>query len=171
MLLNSKKLAFILAITLFGIGCDQSSKYLATKYLQPVESLSFFYDTIRLQYTENTGAFLSLGESLSEQTRFWLFIVFVVLLLTALIIYAYRISFQYPIKIAGLSLIAGGGFSNLVDRIINNGAVVDFLNVGIGPLRTGIFNVADFLILLGITIVLIFHSHKIEKPHHPLRES
>ena len=30
-----------------------------------------------------------------------------------------------------------------------HGAVVDFLNVGIGPLRTGVFNVADMAIMAG----------------------
>ena len=35
-----------------------------------------------------------------------------------------------------------GALSNLIDRIAV-GSVIDFLNVGIGPLRTGIFNLAD----------------------------
>ena len=164
MMIDIKKIAFILVITLSCIGCDQSSKYLATEYLQSAGSISYFYDTFRLQYTENTGAFLSLGQTLSEDLRFWLFIVFVFVLLIALLVYAYTISFHYRTKIAGLSLIAGGGLSNLIDRLANNGAVVDFLNVGIGNIRTGIFNIADFLILMGIAIVLIFHSHKPEYP-------
>jgi signal peptidase II len=119
-----------------------------------------------MQYTENTGAFLSLGESLPEQTRFWLFIVVGFLLLAAITIYAYRITFQYRYKIAGLSIIVGGGVSNLIDRITNHGAVIDFLNIGIGVVRTGIFNIADFLILIGIAFVLIFHSHQSEYRHH-----
>jgi signal peptidase II len=31
---------------------------------------------------------------------------------------------------------------------------VDFLNVGIGPLRTGIFNVADMAIMLGVALLI-----------------
>lgn len=53
----------------------------------------------------------------------------------------------------GLALAAGGGISNLADRV-RYGAVVDFLNVGIGPVRTGIFNVADMAILLGLAFLL-----------------
>ena len=49
--------------------------------------------------------------------------------------------------------VAGGG-SNLVDRALH-GAVVDFLNVGIGPLRTGIFNVADMAIMLGAALLVV----------------
>jgi signal peptidase II len=33
--------------------------------------------------------------------------------------------------------------------------VIDFMNVGIGPLRTGIFNVADMAIMLGVGIVML----------------
>ena len=53
-----------------------------------------------------------------------------------------------------LILFVGGGVSNLLDRIIH-GAAVDFMNVGIGPLRTGIFNVAAVAIMLGVGIVLL----------------
>jgi signal peptidase II len=43
--------------------------------------------------------------------------------------------------------------SNLADRMAI-GSVIDFLNVGIGPVRTGIFNVADMAIMAGIAMVL-----------------
>ena len=46
------------------------------------------------------------------------------------------------------ALIVSGGASNLIDRVIT-GSVIDFLNVGIGPLRTGIFNAADVGIMVG----------------------
>lgn len=42
-----------------------------------------------------------------------------------------------------------GGFGNLIDRIFNEGRVIDFVNIGIGSLRTGLFNVADISITLG----------------------
>jgi signal peptidase II len=35
-----------------------------------------------------------------------------------------------------------------------HGSVVDFVNIGIGPFRTGVFNVADVAIMLGIAIVV-----------------
>jgi len=40
-----------------------------------------------------------------------------------------------------------------------NGHVTDFLNVGIGSLRTGIFNIADVVGLLGFA-VLLFANYK-----------
>jgi len=54
-----------------------------------------------------------------------------------------------------VTLVVGGGFGNVIDRIVNNGGVVDFLNVSIGSLRTGIFNVADMAIMLGAEVLLL----------------
>jgi signal peptidase II len=56
-----------------------------------------------------------------------------------------------------LSLILGGGASNLADRMLNDGRVVDFMNLGIGKLRTGIFNVADVAIMVGMGLVLLLN--------------
>ena len=44
--------------------------------------------------------------------------------------------------------------SNLLDRI-TYGKVIDFMNLGLGPVRTGIFNVADMAIMLGAAIVVV----------------
>ena len=54
------------------------------------------------------------------------------------------------------ALILGGGLSNMWDRILHSGFVVDFMNLGIGSLRTGIFNVADMAITCAFFII-IFH--------------
>ncbi len=53
------------------------------------------------------------------------------------------------------SLIFSGGVSNLIDRFAHNGYVIDFLNLGVGSLRTGIFNVADIAIALGALLLLM----------------
>ena len=58
----------------------------------------------------------------------------------------------------GLSFIAGGGFGNLADRLFRGGRVSDFLNLGIGTLRTGIFNCADMAILAGCVLLLVSPS-------------
>ena len=52
----------VVAITLLScVGCDQATKAVAKEYLPRNEVLSFARDTFRLQYTENKGAFLSIG--------------------------------------------------------------------------------------------------------------
>lgn len=62
-------------------------------------------------------------------------------------------------SLIALSLVFAGGSSNFFDRAVNNGVVVDFLNIGIGSVRTGIFNIADIAILVGcLLIVLTYRS-------------
>ena len=50
----------------------------------------------------------------------------------------------------------------MIDRILHKGTVVDFLNVGIGPLRTGIFNIADVAIMGG-AIILFFSALRMQR--------
>ena len=52
-----------------------------------------------------------------------------------------------------LSLMAAGGVGNLIDRW-TAGHSTDFLNLGIGPIRTGIFNVADATLMAGCFLLL-----------------
>ena len=56
--------------------------------------------------------------------------------------------------LSGVALLVAGGASNLMDRFVH-GAVIDFMNVGIGSVRTGIFNVADMAIMLGAAILVL----------------
>jgi signal peptidase II len=137
------------------IGCDQGTKFVAKEYLKPDAAISFAGDLFRLQYAENTGAFLSLGSSLPEDWRQWIFTVFVGLFLVGLLLY---VVFSRDLdfnQVACLSLVCGGGLSNLIDRIVYDGRVVDFLNVGVGSIRTGIFIVADMAITAGAILLAI----------------
>jgi signal peptidase II len=55
-------------------------------------------------------------------------------------------------------LVAGGGFANWLDRVRGDGSVTDFVSLGFGPLRTGIFNVADVAIVLGLLLFLFVRA-------------
>jgi signal peptidase II len=110
---------------------------------------------LRLQLAANTGAFLSLGASLSEKLRYAIFTAGPAALLTGLLGVALLARRLDPWRIIALALIAGGGVSNLLDRVIDAGRVTDFLNVGIGSLRTGIFNVADMAISAGAILLML----------------
>jgi signal peptidase II len=54
---------------------------------------------------------------------------------------------------AGLALAAAGGMSNLIDRITRHGLVTDFMVLRVGPLHTGIFNVADVIVMSGMGLL------------------
>jgi signal peptidase II len=144
------------ALTLFCcVGCDQVSKSAARALLTVGAAKSFFAGSLRLQLVENPGSFLSLGASLPPPLRFALFtaaVAALVLGLLAVALFARRL--RRP-RVVALALVAGGGVSNLIDRLIFDGRVTDFLNVGVGSLRTGIFNVADMAILAGALLMIL----------------
>jgi signal peptidase II len=61
----------------------------------------------------------------------------------------------------GLSMILGGGLSNLYDRFTKH-HVVDYfrLNVGVKKLRNVIFNISDWFVFLGSILTVLFGSRK-----------
>lgn len=146
----------VVLLTLFCcVGCDQVSKSAARAFLSTGVTESLFADSLRLQLMENPGSFLSLGAALPEHLRFGLFTAAVALLLVGLLwlaLFARRLG---PARFVALALVAGGGMSNLIDRLLYHGRVTDFLNVGIGSLRTGIFNLADMAILAGALLLVL----------------
>ena len=149
----------VLLITLTCVGCDQATKLVAKRYLAPNALFSYAGDTFRLQYAENTGAFLSLGAALPDPWRHLVFTVLVGLFLLVLLGYLLFSRSLPTVAVNCLSWIFAGGISNLIDRIAYDGRVIDFLNVGVGPLRTGIFNVADMAITFG-AVILAFDSYR-----------
>jgi hypothetical protein len=48
-----------------------------------------------------------------------------------------------------------GGMGNITDRVLYNRHVTDFINLGIMNIRTGIFNVADLYVTIGVLMLLI----------------
>ena len=147
--------ALLVALALAAvIGCDRATKSLAEATLADGERRSFLADTVRLQYVENRGAFLGLGRDLGEGARFWLLLVATGVLLAVAAAMTLRAPARSVVEALAWALLIGGGISNLTDRALREGAVVDFLNVGLGPLRTGIFNVADVGITTGTILLL-----------------
>ncbi len=143
----------LVAAVLATIGCDRLTKHVAMVSLAGTAGHSFLADTIRLGYVENAGGFLSLGASLPSVARVAIFTVATGVTLLGLTVLAFRRGLAgWPAL--GLSLFVAGGASNWIDRLVN-GAVVDFLNVGIGPLRTGVFNIADVAIMLGAALFVL----------------
>lgn len=146
-----------------SVGCDQATKVMASNSLKGAPARIYLGDLFRLQFATNEGAFLSLGAGLSDSARYWVLTVAVGLLLGGIMIYTLGSRKLDVWQVAGYALIAGGGFSNWVDRARFGGKVVDFMNMGIGSLRTGIFNVADLAILAGIGVLLVVGQQQEKK--------
>ncbi len=152
----------ITIVILFNIGCDQKTKQLAQATLEPHEVSNYFFDTFRLIYAENEGAFLSVGSELEGTWHFILLKVLPVTMLSFLLLYTIFSKSINIIQAIALSFILGGGISNIIDRL-SYGKVIDFMNMGIGNLRTGIFNFADLSIMFGIALFLFANYYKNKK--------
>ena len=65
------------------------------------------------------------------------------------------------LAIVALSSVISGGIGNLIDRVWR-GSVIDFVYIGVGPIHTGVFNIADMAITGGL-LVMLYEQYVIEK--------
>lgn len=137
-----------LALTVLAtLGCDRLSKDLAARLLAGGR-VEWLGGLMRFQLAENRGAFLGMGDSLPDGLRFTAFVAAIGLALAAAFAWLLRERRLAPRRSFAAAVMIGGGLANLLDRI-PDGSVTDFLVVGVGPLRTGVFNLADAAILAG----------------------
>jgi signal peptidase II len=148
-----RRWGIIVLLPMVTVACDQATKHLAASSFTDVIPYSLVGGVVEFLYSENPGAFLGLGSGLHHSTRFWLLTVGVGLLL--LVFGAKLVRATRPPELIGWSLVIGGGLSNLIDRLTRDGRVIDFLRVGIGEHRTGIFNVADAAIVAGLACLFL----------------
>ena len=150
------RITLITLIAILCIACDILTKNVAQTHLSSVPPIRLLGGVLRLQYTENTGVILGLGAQWSPATRFWTFGVFIGIVILSMLIFTLSSPHMTPLGIVAAALIIGGGLGNLIDRMFNQGAVIDFMNLGIGDLRTGIFNFADVAIMAGAGLMILW---------------
>lgn len=150
------------------IALDQATKYWAVKTMMGQAPVFYLGQLFQLVYAENPGAFLGLGGGLSHQMRFVIFALLVVVGLVGMLWYLLKKE-TLKVNLIAYSLILGGGFGNLWDRVVHeNGHVVDFMVIEVaGPIRTGVFNVADMAIVAGVILALVgdyyFDNRKVKE--------
>lgn len=149
-----KTVILVVVIALVNIGCDQITKNYARKNIQGRDTINVVGNLVVLKYAENDGGFLSMGANLPQSLKTAGFVVLPIIILTILIVYLVTKQLSLP-QIVCISFVVGGGISNTIDRITNNGLVTDFLNFGIGNIRTGILNFADMSITFGVIFLVL----------------
>jgi signal peptidase II len=161
------RLIFALVLLTCCVGCDQATKHIATGTLCGKPPQSYLLNTFRFEYALNSGGFLSLGGNLAPQFRFWVFAGLNAVLLLG-IVYVLTIRWNmHLVKFVAIVLFLAGGLGNLIDRALHNGYVTDFMNLGIGPVRTGIFNVADVAITAGaLALLMTSRGRQAAQPEH-----
>lgn len=141
-----------LIVTLVLIGADQALKFWARTSLMAQGASEHLGGFFVLQYAENSGAFLGLGGEWPTWVRTLIFVVFVAGFLAyltwTLLTEKHHVSEEWA-----LWLFLSGGLGNLIDRIWF-GYVIDYALVIVGPLRTGIFNLADSVIVVAFLLIL-----------------
>lgn len=148
----------ITILSLVFVLIDQISKIIISNILTKGKSIevikSFFY----LTYTHNEGAAFSilLGKRI--------FLILIAIIIIALLIYYIKKNkIEGRLNKISLSLIIGGAFGNLIDRIVR-GYVIDFLDFKIFNYNYPIFNLADTFIVIGV-ILLIIEMIRKERQH------
>lgn len=151
---KQEKIKFLLVTLGLIIPLDQLTKWIARTYLDQtyLQQLGPFF--IRWELAENPGAFLSLGAGWSESMRFWVLTVAVFFVLAWALWSLLWTKEQKKSESWGLIFLFVGGLGNLIDRAYKS-SVTDFVQIGVGPLQTGIFNIVDMLIMASLFIILL----------------
>lgn len=136
------------------LGCDHASKTVAQDLLGAGDGVFLAGGSVHLALASNPGGFLDLGSGLPDPVRQMVFVGLVPVLVVVLCALFLRSQTVSVPLVVGLGLLAGGGLSNWLDRLLNGGAVTDFVSVGMGPLRSGVFNLADLAVIAGLLLLL-----------------
>ena len=145
----------ILLILSITIGCDQVSKKIVRAKVSEYQVINVVRNHFTIEKVENTGAFLSMGDSVSKPVRIIFLNIIPLLLIVASLVYILIKVNLNRVTLLAIILMIGGGFGNIYDRIVH-GSVTDFLYINLGGIfHTGIFNIADLFITTGISIILL----------------
>ena len=144
-----QKLFILVPTSLFCILTDQVSKFIAKTVLDNQEQVPLLGGWLTFSYIENPYGFLGILTQVDIGPRQAMLLFGVLVLLFIVILYILRSSALTKPHLIYLSMILGGGMSNLLDRFIQNIGVIDYMSFGYGSIKTGLCNLADIYILIG----------------------
>ncbi|MDA3901021.1 MAG: signal peptidase II [Spirochaetes bacterium] len=154
--MKRNKAVIITFVTIFvNLFFDRITKLLAIAFLKDEGAYSFLNNMFVLKYAENSGAFLSMGTNWPVAAKYLLLLGLPVLVCAVAIAYCILRETD-KIRLIIIATIIAGGFGNIYDRFVYDFYVVDFMNFGIGTLRTGILNVADLSITFGAIAFILY---------------
>jgi signal peptidase II len=147
------------------VALDRVTKDFARRTLSQSELRSLLGGVLTLTYAENRGAFLGLGASLPSSLRFALSLLANAAIIGWGLVLIVRTAYIGMPRLMSVALLVGGGIGNLIDRVQSGGAVVDFMVLRVGPLQTGVFNVADVAITGGALALAALTFWEGRQPH------
>tara|TARA_R110002111_G_scaffold79504_3_gene125934 strand:- start:19654 stop:20151 length:498 start_codon:yes stop_codon:yes gene_type:complete len=157
---------FITLLIIFNIAIDQISKVIVRNTLTFREEVNVIGDYFQLIWVENKGAFLGMGSDMDPTLRLIFLLILPTLVLGYVIYYIIKTKELDRLSLIAFCCIAGGGIANVFDRIAF-GQVTDFFFINLGGVfKTGIFNIADLSVTIGMVMLLfsgVFNSKKKEE--------
>jgi signal peptidase II len=151
------KLAAIFTIISLNIGCDQVSKIIVREKIDYNAQIKVIDKFLTLTKIENSGAFLSLGDNLPTLLKTILLLLLPIGALLYGLFYVSAKNSLSKLSIFGICCVIGGGIGNIYDRILY-GSVTDFLHMDFILFETGIFNLADVSVMIGM-FILIYETY------------
>lgn len=146
---RSQRMFLFSAIALIVLSISQLGSYLVYTLI-PIGSTVEWTGIIHLTHIRNMGGVFGMF-----QGRGWIFALFSVALVIGLVVYLVRSQQVQFYEYLCFGFIAGGGASNILDRLIY-GSVIDFINIQGIPYWHYIFNTADVMVHVGLWPMLYF---------------
>ena len=163
--MKMSRTVFIILLIVLNIAIDQISKIIVRAQVIPGSESEIIGDYFTLHNVENTGAFLGMGSDFNPTLKLILLLLLPIGVLGYVLYYIIKHKNLDNFTLIGFCFVIGGGIANVYDRIVY-GSVTDFFHIDLGGVfRTGIFNVADMSVMLGMGLLLYgsFKSSKKEK--------
>jgi|Deesub1362A_J573_1020465.scaffolds.fasta_scaffold01403_8 signal peptidase II len=149
---KKEKFYYLVILAIFII--DYLTKLWITKKIPPYYTKEIIKGFFNLTHIHNRGAIFGFFAN-SENPYIFIFLTILSLGAFIFIIYYFlRIPITEKYLKTSLSLILGGAFGNLFDRLLR-GYVVDFFDFYIGKYHWPAFNIADSSITIGAIILII----------------
>lgn len=140
-----------LLIAALLVGVDRLTKLIVSSNMELQESIHIIkignVEVLNIYYCLNSGAAFS---QLQGHKRFLIVITSIAILLLLFAMIFKKV--KRPVYVAAAGLIISGGVGNLIDRIFNDGLVVDFIDFRL--INFPIFNVADICAVCGAGLLL-----------------
>ena len=137
-------------IVIFGVILDQIVKGIVSANMELHESINVINGFFKFTYTKNSGAAFSLFEGNMP------FLIVVTIIAFGVFIYLFKdVDFKKnKLYSFGLSMMVSGTIGNFIDRVRFH-KVVDMFDFIIFGYDFPVFNIADILLTVGITLFAI----------------
>ncbi len=149
------KIIIGIIVIVLNVSCDQITKSVVRSEVISGERIDLIKNHLILTKVENTGAFLSFGDHWIEPIKIFFLIALPIVFLIIGLYFMIKWSNRNIWLILSIGFVVGGGIGNMIDRVLYQ-SVTDFLHIRMGPIQSGIFNMADVSIIFGMGILLIY---------------